>query len=135
VRRVLYDTNVILDVLTQRQPFYAASAAALDAVGQGLVEGYMAGHAVPTLFYLLRRQVGADQARAALGQLLSQMRVAPVTDGGVRLALSASFPDFEDAVTHEAAQEMGVEVIVTRNIADFAQSTIPVVLPEAFTPN
>ncbi len=58
-KRVLYDTNVVLDVLLQRQPHYQASVAALDVVEKqsAIVEGYIAGHAVTTLDYLLRKQV------------------------------------------------------------------------------
>lgn len=130
--RVLYDTNVLLDVLLKREPFLTASAAALDAVGQGQVEGYVTGHAVTTLFYLLRRERGATKSRRVLTDLLAKLRVAPVTDAGVRRALSGSFKDFEDGVTHAAAQEAAVSIIVTRNISDFAKGTIPAVLPEVF---
>ena len=134
MRRVLYDTNVLLDVLLKREPHFSASAAALDAVGQGKVEGYIAGHAVTTLAYLFQRQLGPAKSKSVLSGLLSRMRVAPVTDAVIRQALAGTFNDFEDAVSHAAAQEAGVSVIVTRNIRDFAKSTIPVVLPEVFRP-
>jgi predicted nucleic acid-binding protein len=132
MRRVLYDTNIVLDVTLKREPYLAASASALDAVGQGQVEGYIAGHAVTTLFYVLQRQLGAAKSLRVLADLLAKMRVAPVTDAGIRRALSGSFNDFEDGVTHAAAQEAAVSIIVTRNISDFAGRTIPAVLPEVF---
>ncbi|MBI3800760.1 MAG: PIN domain-containing protein [Deltaproteobacteria bacterium] len=134
MKRVLYDTNVLLDVTLRREPYLAASAAALDAVGQGQVEGYIAGHAVTTLFYVLRRELGTTKSRRILADFLSKMHVAPVTDAGIRQALSGPFKDFEDAVSHAAAQEAGVAVIVTRNVSDFTQSIIPAVLPEVFRP-
>lgn len=134
MKRVLYDTNVLLDVTLRREPHFSTSAAALDAVGQKQVEGYIAGHAVTTLFYLLRRELGSTKSRHVLSDLLSKTRVAPVTDAGIRQALSAPFKDFEDAVTHAAAQEAGVSVIVTRNVSDFAKGTIPAVLPAVFRP-
>ena len=134
MKRVLYDTNVLLDVTLRREPHLAASAAALDAVGQGQVEGYIAGHAVTTLFYLLQRELGATKSRRVLADLLAKMRVAPVTDAGIRQAISGPFKDFEDAVSHAAAQEAGVSLIVTRNVGDFAKGTIPAVLPEVFRP-
>ena len=131
MKRVLYDTDVILDVLLNRQPHYEASATALDAISCGQVEGYVAGHAVTNLFYILRRQIGSASARATLGTLLSRMKVAPVTDAVIRNALTAAFSDFEDAVTYCSAVEAGVVTIVTRNVADFASATLPVVLPDA----
>jgi predicted nucleic acid-binding protein len=134
MRRVLYDTNILLDVTLKREPYLSASAAALDAVGQGQVEGYVAGHAITTLFYMLQKQLGAAKSRQVLTDLLTKMRVAPVSDTGVRQALSGPFKDFEDAVTHAAAQEARVSIIVTRNVGDFAKGTIPAVLPEVFRP-
>jgi PIN domain-containing protein len=69
-----------------------------------------------------------------LAGLLTKMRVAPVTDAGIRQALNNSFKDFEDAVTHAAAQEAKVSVIVTRNVSEFTKGIIPAVLPEVFRP-
>lgn len=134
MKRVLYDTNVLLDVLLKRGPFLADSAAALDAVGQGQVDGYIAGHAVPTLFYLLRRELSVTKSRHVLADLLTKMRVAPVTDAGIRRALDGGFKDFEDGVTHAAAREAKVVVIVTRNVRNFTKGSIPAVLPEVFRP-
>ena len=61
MKRVLFDTDVCLDVLLQRQPYFSTSAFALDTVGQGKIEGFVAGHAVTNLFYLLRRQLGSQK--------------------------------------------------------------------------
>jgi predicted nucleic acid-binding protein len=132
--RVLYDTNVVLDALLRREPHYADSIAALDVVEQhsSLVEGYIAGHAVTTVDYVLRKQVGAAHSRKAVAQLLDKLRVAPVTETAIRQALQSPFSDFEDAVCHAIALEMGISVIVTRDINDFAQSTIAVELPVIF---
>lgn len=56
--RVLFDSDVLLDVLLEQQPSFTTSVLALDLVAQGKVEGYIAGHVVTNLFYLLRRQLG-----------------------------------------------------------------------------
>ncbi|PSB25176.1 PIN domain-containing protein [Stenomitos frigidus] len=132
MKRVLFDSDVLLDVFLQRQPHFTASAIAIDTVGQGKIEGYVAGHAVTNLFYLLRRQLERDQSRDILATLLLKMHVAAVTDAVIREALASSFTDFEDAVAHAAAKSIGVEIIVTRNIKDFRSGTIPAVLPEVF---
>ncbi|MBD2776711.1 PIN domain-containing protein [Iningainema tapete] len=132
MKRVLFDSDVVLDVLLQRQPFFAASALALDTVPQEKVEGYLAAHAVTNMFYLLRRHLGSEKSREALNTLMSKMRVAAVTDAVIRSALTSSFADFEDAVTHAAAISEGIEAIATRNIKDFRMGTIPAMLPEVF---
>jgi predicted nucleic acid-binding protein len=130
VRRVLYDTNVLLAVLQTREPHLAASAAALGLVEAGRVEGFVAAHAITTLAYLLQRRVGAVRSRAVLADLLSRLRVAAVTERTIRTALAGAFRDFEDAVCHAAALEAGAEPVVTRDLADFSPGTVPAVLPE-----
>ena len=132
MRRVLFDSDILLDVLAQRQPFVVASAQALNTVTQAQVQGYVCGHAVTNIFYILRRQVGSEAARELLSRLLQHLQVANVTDEVIRAALQSSMTDFEDAVTSEAANAAGVEVIVTRNTLDFVASVIPAVLPEEF---
>ncbi len=132
MRRVLFDSDVLLDVLAQRQPFVVISAQALNMVTQPQVQGYVSGHAVTNIFYILRRQVGSETARELLSRLLQNLQIANVTDEVVRAALQSSMTDFEDAVTSEAANATGVEIIVTRNTSDFVASTIPAVLPEEF---
>lgn len=84
------------------------------------------------IFYILRRQVGGERARELLSKLLQHLEVASVTDGVIKAALESSMTDFEDAVTSEAANAAGVEVIVTRNKSDFTASAIPALLPDEF---
>ncbi len=130
-QRVLYDTNVVLDVLLARQPFLAASAAALDLAGDGRVDGFVAGHAVTTIAYLVQREKKRATVSAALLQLLSKLRVAATTDSSIRLALAMDLDDFEDCVTVASAQEAGCELIVTRNVQHFRRALVRAVLPEA----
>ncbi|MCY7284546.1 MAG: PIN domain-containing protein [Cyanobacteria bacterium CAN_BIN43] len=132
MRRVLFDSDILLDVLAQRQPFAIASAQALNRLTQPQVQGYVSGHAVTNIFYILRRHVGSEAARELLSRLLQRIQVASVTDEVVRAALQSSIKDFEDAVTIEAADAAEVEVIVTRNMADFIASSVPAVSPEEF---
>ncbi|NES41670.1 PIN domain-containing protein [Moorena sp. SIO2C4] len=132
MRRVLFDSDVLLDVLAQRQPFVVASAQALNTVTQEDLEGYVSGHAITNIFYILRRQVGSDVARRLLSTLLQRIQVASITDQVIRAALQSSMTDFEDAVTSEAALALGLDLIVTRNISDFVSSSVPVMLPEEF---
>jgi predicted nucleic acid-binding protein len=132
VKAVLFDTNILLDVILNRAPHVNASAAALDLVGRGKVEGYVAGHAVTTIAYIVQREKGAAAARNALLHLLSRVRVASVTDASVRMALTLQLADFEDAVCAASAQAAGCAVIVTRNPRHFRNAEPPAILPEAF---
>lgn len=94
MKRVLFDSDVLLDVLSQRQPFVIASAQALNTVTQEQVQGYVSGHAVTNIFYILRRQIGSEAARELLSRLLQRIQVASVTDEVLRQALQSSIADF-----------------------------------------
>ncbi|MGB3494674.1 MAG: PIN domain-containing protein [Elainellaceae cyanobacterium] len=132
MRRVLFDSDVLLDVLAQRQPFVVASTQALDTATRPDTQGYVSGHAVTNIFYILRRQVGSETARQHLSRLLQQLQVASVTDEAIRAALQNAMADFEDAVTSEAANAAEIEIIVTRNTPDFVASSVSAVSPEEF---
>ncbi len=132
MKRVLFDSDVLLDVLAQRQPFVIASAQALNTVTQEQVQGYVSGHAITNIFYILRRQIGSQAARELLSRLLQRIQVASVTDEVIRQTLQSSIADFEDAVTSAAANIAGLEMIVTRNTSDFVTSSVPAIMPEEF---
>ncbi|MBN3874240.1 MAG: PIN domain-containing protein [Nostoc sp. JL33] len=132
MKRVLFDSDVLLDILAQRQPFIVASAQALNTVMQNQVQGYVSGHAVTNIFYILRRQVGNEVARELLAKLLQHLQVASVTDEVIRQALNSPIKDFEDAVTSAAALTASLEIIVTRNTPDFVASLVPAMLPDEF---
>ena len=120
---------MVLDVLLKRQPFVLTSAQVLDAVVTAKIAGYLAGHAVTNIYYVLRRQMGRESAHRELSKLLQPLRVASVTDAVIRAALQNSMGDLEDAVASEAAKAAGLDLIVTRNLTDFAASPISALLP------
>ncbi|MBC6430315.1 PIN domain-containing protein [Nostoc sp. HG1] len=132
MKRVLFDSDVLLDILAQRQPFIVGSARALNTVMQNQVQGYVSSHAVTNIFYILRRQVSNEEAREVLAKLLQHLQVASVTDEVIRQALNSPIKDFEDAVTSAAALTAGLEIIVTRNTPDFVASLVPAMLPDEF---
>jgi predicted nucleic acid-binding protein len=131
VKRILVDTNVILDVLLDREPHLAASAAIWIAVETGVVQGLLAAHAVTTIHYLISKQLGAAKARRIMGAVLRVFAVAPVDMAVLREALQSTAPDFEDSVTASAAQLAGCDLIVTRDIRGFRGAGVRVLTPEA----
>ncbi len=131
MKRVLVDTNVALDVLLERQPHFAASAAIWDAVEEGHVQGYVAAHAVTTIHYLAQKHLGTRRAKRVIASLLQVFRVAPVNENVLRDALDSEGNDFEDAVSAAAARFAECEAIVTRDPRGHRTAAIPVFTPEA----
>ncbi|OBQ40612.1 MAG: nucleic-acid-binding protein, contains PIN domain protein [Anabaena sp. MDT14b] len=130
MKQVLFDSDVLLDILAQRQPFVIASAQALNTVMKKQVQGFVSGHAVTNIFYILRRQIGSEAARRLIENLLQHIQIASITNQVIHQALQSPIKDFEDAVTSAAAMAAGLEIIVTRNKSDFVASLVPAMLPE-----
>ena len=133
MKKILFDTNVVLDVLLDRQPYVEACAAAWAAVETGVSEGMLAAHAVTTLHYLVRKEMGNIKAKRIISAILRVFGVATVDGAVVQEALQLPFSDFEDAVTAAAARLAGCECIVTRNPRGFHGSPVRSLTPEAVT--
>lgn len=134
MKRMLFDTNVVLDVLLDRAPYVEASAAVWASVEAGHAEGMLAAHAVTTIHYLIRKEVGNAKAARIVSTILSVFNVAAVDSEVIREALELSFSDFEDAVTSAAARSADCDCIVTRDPKGFRGSPVRPFTPEAVAP-
>lgn len=131
MRRLLFDVNVILDVLLDRRPHAIAASDAWEVVERGGADGLLSAHAVTTVHYLNQKAVGPRRARATTAALLDVFRIAPVSDEVLRAALALDWTDFEDAVTAAAARAAGCQAIVTRDPKGFRRAGLPVLDPAA----
>jgi len=129
--RILIDTNVVLDVALERQPYLRTSEQVLLAVEQGKLEGYTSASTFTDLYYLIRRARGRDWALSFLIRLLTFCQIAPVDQNVISNALEANFSDLEDAVQYETAIAHQLEAIVTRNPQDFPENALQILTPEA----
>ena len=128
--KILFDTNVVLDVLLDREPFSTPAALLFSKVERGELTGCLCATTVTTIHYLARKVLGTDRAREHIGKLFTLFEVAPVNRPVLEAAIKAGFADFEDAVIHEAALHTGAQGLVTRNPADFKRSKIPIYLSD-----
>lgn len=124
--KILFDTNIVLDLLMDRLPYSDAAVELFSKVEDGTVIGYLCGTTITTVFYLASKTIGTARAQEEIKKLLSLFEVAPVNRQVLESALVLDFNDFEDAVIHEAACHVGADAIVTRNQKDFKKSAIPV---------
>jgi predicted nucleic acid-binding protein len=130
--RVLLDTDVILDIFLERQTFAEVAAALWDANRAGDFEGYVSGITPVNLYYIARKVKGYEKARLAVETLLNAFQICPVDDNVLQSALSGLITDFEDAVQHESASALQLDAIITRNLEDYRQATLPVFSPSHF---
>jgi predicted nucleic acid-binding protein len=134
MKRILFDVNVLLDVLLDRKPYAEASAAVWAAVETGMAEGLLAAHAVTTIHYLVRKETGAAKARGIVSAILRVFGIAAVNSAVIQEALQLSCSDFEDAVTAAAARLAGCDFVVTRDPKGFRGSPVRPLTPEAAMP-
>jgi predicted nucleic acid-binding protein len=126
---VLFDTNVVLDVLLEREPHIDAASKLFALVDNGRIRGSICATTVTTIYYIAAKSFSSRRARDQIHGLLGLFEVAPVGRDVLDGALDIDFSDYEDAVLHEAARAAGATAIVTRNRDDFAASAIPALDP------
>ncbi|MDR3270351.1 MAG: PIN domain-containing protein [Peptococcaceae bacterium] len=130
--KVLIDTNVILDVLTKREPHFEISASFLKLCGVQTT-GFIASSQTTDIFYLLHRMgKSATKAKAVIQILIGNVKVIDVTAADVKNALASAMPDYEDALLAFGGKRHKAEYIITRNEKDFEQSPVPALSPQAF---
>jgi len=128
--RVMFDTNVILDLLLDREPFVKEAKPLIAKVEQGLLNGVLCATTVTTIHYLLMRSMGKKGATEVIGSLLKLFEVASVTRIVLEDALESDDRDYEDAVLYKSAYHAGVDLIVTRDRSGFSKADIPVMNPK-----
>jgi predicted nucleic acid-binding protein len=129
--RILYDTNVLLDVLLRREPHVRASAQLWDAAHRGRIAGVVSAISVPTISYLVGRAYSAGQARSDVRAVLASFEVAPVGRPELEAGLEEGFArDYEDGVVCASAARCGCGGIVTRDAKGFAGGELPVYTPD-----
>jgi len=127
--RILFDTNVVLDVLEERAPYHTNATTLFSAVDRGWLIGLLCPTTITTIHYIARQTLGAAKSREHLRKILGMFTIAPVTHAIMVDALELRFPDYQDAVLHEAAASADATAIVTRNTKDFHRSRLRIYSP------
>jgi predicted nucleic acid-binding protein len=126
---ILFDTNVILDVMLDRTPFSEPASQLLSLVEQGEISGIICATTVTTIHYLSTKILGKNESQNQIKNLITLFGIASVNRTVIEGALNSQFSDFEDAVIYQAANHAVAEAIVTRDPKDFKQSKLPVYSP------
>ena len=133
VVRALVDTNVAIDLVLARQPWLAAAQPLWDARDAGLVVVYLPGSVVTDIFYIVRRQADIATAFAAIDLVLGAFGLLTIDAPLLQQARALPGNDFEDNLQIACAINAQLDVIVTRNLADFQLSPVPAIDPPQIT--
>lgn len=128
--RLFVDTNVLLDVLARRQPFYGASAEVWSLVERGVHPGFISAISFNNIYYIVRKTAGRRSADRALKALRDIFDCVAPDRGIVNQAIDSEYSDFEDAVQFHSAVRADADYLVTRDAAGFPTTGPAVVTPE-----
>ncbi len=132
MEKVFVDTDIVLDLLSNRMPFYTHSAHLFSNADQAKIKLFVSSLSFSNLNYILSKQYSPDQARKKLLKFKTLVTVLAVTDKVVELALSSDFKDFEDGLQYFTAIENNIKTLLTRNLKDFKSAEITVMTAEQF---
>ncbi len=127
--KVLFDTNIILDVLLDRELFVELSASLVSLVEEKEIKGYLCATTITTIDYLITKSHNRQTAKNELSKLLGIFQICAVNEHVLQLALNSKFKDFEDAVQFYSGVCDNVDSIVTRNTKDYKEEQISVYTP------
>lgn len=129
--KLLIDTNVVLDVLLRREPFFRTAAEVLNLTQRDEVREYVSASAITDIYYIANKQMkDRDAVRDLLKRLLMIVSVAAVSEREIQNALNLAWGDFEDSVQYSVALLNEMDGIVTRNPSDYQEANMRIWLPE-----
>ena len=129
---ILLDTNIILDLLAARQPFYAEAAELFSLADKKSIKLSVSALSFANIHYILSKFINDQEARKILRNFKVIVSVLPLDEKIVDLALNSDFKDFEDSIQYFTAIENAQKLIVTRNKSDFKHSKIPIMTAGEF---
>ncbi len=133
MKKLFIDTNIIIDLLSRREPFYDESANLFSLADQKIIELNISSLTIANTSYTLLRQTNSKKTKEILRKLRLIVNTLPLDDKIIGVALNDdSFSDFEDGLQYFTAIENNQDLIITRNLKDFKASKLPVMTARQF---
>lgn len=131
-KRIFLDTNVVLDLLGEREPFYDSAAKIATLADKGIIHLIVSALSYSTVYYLLSRFEDKEQVKEKIRKFKVITETSDLTDKIVDKGLSSKFSDFEDSLQYYCAIQEDCNILITRNGKDFKESHIPVLSPNEY---
>lgn len=132
IDKLFLDTNVVLDLLGEREPFYDSAAKIATLADKGKVSLIVSALSYSTVFYILSKFEDNWVVKDKLSKFKVIAETSDLTDKIIDKGLSSKFTDFEDALQYHCAIKMDCNILITRNERDFKDSDIPVMTPDEY---
>ena len=133
MKEILIDTNIVIDLLAKREPYYTNAAKLFSLADKKIIKLSVSSLTFANTNYMLLKLKTPDEVKSILRKFKLLVNVLPLDDKVVNLALNdTDFKDFEDSLHYFSAIENDQEIIITRNLRDFRKSKIPIMTAEQF---
>jgi len=133
MKNIFLDTNVLMDILANRQPFYKSSSEIYKLGLRKKVVLFTSSNTISTLHYLLKKFTTEENIRKSLDEVTTVLSIIPVDINIIKKSLKSNHKDFEDAIQIVSAQSINnMDCIVTRDLKDYKFAEITVLTPDDF---
>lgn len=126
VKKLFIDTNILLDVFLERDPFCLPAQILWSQVERKEIRAAVSAVSVNNIFFIIRRLSSKERAYAAVETLTKIFKILDTTSSIILKALRARLPDFEDAIQYYSALQFGAEAIISRDPSGFEEGKIAV---------
>jgi len=134
MKKVFVDTNILIDLVLRRDPFYEEAAILFSMADLKLITLSVSSLTIANAGYILLKQLGPSKSKALLRKIRLIVEILPLNDKIIDLALNDdSFSDLEDGFQYFTAVENRQDYILTRNLQDFKNSKLPTMTAKQFT--
>lgn len=129
-KKIFIDTNIILDFLGKRHPFYEDASRIMELCRTEKIQGVISEHSIPTIWYVIRKDFKENEWRLVMKAILSYLEVSSLNKKLILDAINREdFSDFEDCLQEQCASDFKADYIVTRSKKDFETSVVPAFMP------
>lgn len=132
MKKILIDSDVCLDLITVRYPFFQEANRLFSLVENGNFEGVISADSFSNIYYILRKFSNSSKAREQIKNLRKITNVGEIRTSSIDSALASEWNDFEDAIQHACAVENECDAIISRNKQDYKKAELPVLTAMEF---
>jgi predicted nucleic acid-binding protein len=133
MKKLFIDTNIVLDLLAKREPFYESSAKLFSLADRNVIRLSVSSLTFANTNYVLSKLKSTSEAKEILRKFKLLVHIVSLSEKIVDLALNNSaFKDFEDGLQYYSAIESNQDIIITRNQKDFKSSLLSIMSAEEF---
>lgn len=132
MKKVLFDTNIILDIALKRNPHFDDASRLFGLIDKKIITGNITASTITDIYYISKKEKGHNETMNFIINLIKVVDVIGVDKEVILNAIASDMKDFEDAVQVSAAKFNEIKIVITRNKSDFADSTLEIFTPLEF---